>query len=759
MIKSNVRSYELVKAINDEKITFVDAAGTSTLAGIRTGVSTSAVYNDLFASAKTDGKSTQAFIRKEDVLVAATKYTTTKIWVYLDQEGAIKFYQEFVSTAHDFVELALEKYFDENIEIQEFEFLDFIKVLDEEILVVDLFESLSSKLVLDTVDQSDDSVIDFEKNNQEIVVQLEHTSIDFERPVADLADPVDDTSISFETGFFESASQTDSYSVGFEKTAADEQTQADTFSRDVEYNRTYADAVYSVDAIAGFAFTDEESDSLAIDPIGANDDPAFNLAKAPIFESQSVEDTNQVSFSKPVQETVVPSEIYSQLVEKSLDELVGLSDYDYIDFEKVTDENVNQYDEIEVLVEWIRQFEEYVESNDIYSALFEMGQIDDYQDTDDIFDRTVEYNRDFSDTQTISDLVSSVSFNDEESDSVITDPFGLDDDPAFNLDKAPIDLSISNEDLAIISTEKLTAEAQNQTDSIDNFAIDKAIANDQEQIEEVYIGFSTSRTDQYSVDDDYTHTVDFNRDFRESVEYSEDLVRALDKALFDSQTNVDQHYIDFTKPDLEDQYSVDDDFNRTVEYQRTADDSVLIADNLSGIAFFDEETDSVAFDPFHVDDDPAFDLAKPASDTFSVSDQYASESILSKTESQNQTDFISSINTDKSLVETQTQSDSNSIDFAKGQIQETVTEVDYFERTTSYTRLYSETQQQIDENSKTFSKGTVQETVTGVDSRIIQSYKYFYETMSETDSGTLLNTDYVGSYYFDNDFVGSKRTF
>lgn len=759
MIKSNVRSYELVKAINDEKITFVDTAGTSTLAGIRTGVSTSAVYNDLFANARTEGKSTQAFVRKEDVLEAATKYTTTKIWVYLDQEGAIKFYQEFVHAAQEFVEIALEKYFDENIEIQEFDFLDFIKVLDEEIVVLDLFESLSSKLVLDNVDQSDEYVIDFEKNSQEVVDLSETTSIDFERPLFDNEEPIDDTSISFETSFSDSVLQTDNSFVDFEKPLSDEQSQEDSFDRNVEYNRTYADAVYSSDAIAGFSFTDEESDSLAIDPIGANDDPAFNLAKSPIDESLSISDSNLVSIEKPVQETVVPSEIYSQLVEKSIEDLVTQEDQNHIDFEKVTDENVNQYDEIEVLIEWIRQFEEYLESNDIYSSLFEKGQIDDYQNADDTFDRTVEYNRDFSETQTVIDQVSSVSFDDEEYDSVITDPFGLDDDPAFNLDKAPIDLSVANEDLAILSTEKSISEAQNQTDSIDSFAIDKALADNQEQNEAVYLDFSTSCADQYSANDDYAHIVDFNRDFQTSVEYSEDLIRAVDKALSDTQTNVDQHSIDFTKPDLEDQYSANDSFDRTVEYQRNAADSISIADNLSGIAFSDEETDSVAFDPFHVDDDPAIDLSKPEADAFSISDLYTADVSIPKSESQSLSASISTINTDKVLSENQQQLETYSSDFSKGTITETVTEIDYFERTTSYTRSYSETQQQIDENSKTFSKGTVQETVTGVDIGIIQSYKYFYETMSETDSGTLLNTDYVGSYYFDNDFVGSKRTF
>lgn len=759
MIKSNVRSYELVKAINDEKITFVDTAGTSTLAGIRTGVSTSAVYNDLFANARTEGKSTQAFVRKEDVLEAATKYTTTKIWVYLDQEGAIKFYQEFVHAAQEFVEIALEKYFDENIEIQEFEFLDFVKVLDEEILVLDLFESLSSKLVLDNVDQSDEYVIDFEKNSQEVVDLSETTSIDFERPLFDNEAPIDDTSISFETSFSDSVLQTDNSFVDFEKPYSDEQSQEDSFDRNVEYNRIYTDAVYSSDDIAGFSFTDEESDSLVIDPIGANDDPAVNLDKAPIDESLSIPDSNLVSIEKPVQETVVPAEIYSQLVEKSIEDLVTQEDQNHIDFEKVTDENVNQYDEIEVLIEWIRQFEEYLESNDIYSSLFEKGQIDDYQDADDTFDRTVEYNRDFFDTQTIIDQVSSVSFDDEEYDSVIADPFGLDDDPAFNLDKAPIDLSVANEDLAILSTEKSISEAQNQTDSIDSFAIDKALADNQEQNEAVYLDFSTSSADQYSANDDYAHIVDFNRNFQASVEYSEDLILAVDKALSDTQTNVDQHSIDFTKPDLEDQYSANDAFDRIVEYQRNPADSISIIDNLSGIAFSDEETDSVAFDPFHVDDDPAIDLSKPEADAFSISDLYTADVSIPKSESQSLSASISTINTDKVLSENQQQLETYSSAFSKGTITETVTEIDYFERTTSYTRSYPETQQQIDENSKTFSKGTVQETVTGVDIGIIQSYKYFYETMSETDSGTLLNTDYVGSYYFDNDFVGSKRTF
>lgn len=759
MIKSNVRSYELVKAINDEQITLVDATGTSTIAGIRTGVSTSAVYNDILTNANTEGKNTQAFIRKEDILAAATKYTTTKVWVYLDQEGAIKFYQEFVSSLQELVEISFTKYFDETIIAQEFEFIDFLKTLEEEILVVDLFSALSDKLVLDTTELSDSYILDLEKVNQENVDALEQVGLGIDKPLSDIEELVDNTEISFTTKFDDTTEQSDSVDLLNIKSTTDTQLLSDAFSRTVDYNREYTDTVLATEQIAGFSFTDEESDSVAVDPIGINDDPAFDLVKAPILESYTTDDSSLIAVTKPIQDAIVPIELYSSELQKQIEDSSTAIDFQYSSFNKFTDENINQYDEIEVLIEWIREFEEFVASNDIYASVFEMGQIDDSVPSVDEFDRTVEYNRDFSDTQTIADQISSVSFDDLESDSVVTDPIGMNDDPAFNLDKAPIDLSVSNVDLAILEFSKALSELQNQFDLIQQYELNKPLSDSQVIEEQPSIDFATLNADSYSVADDYSAVIDFNRDFQETVDNTDTNTFSIDKSLTDSQANLDDYAIDFTKPDLSDTYSIDDQFTRTVDYNRSASDSVSTVDTLSGIAFSDEESDSVAFDPLHLDDDPAFNLDKPTNDSFTAAEQYVIDNTLPKSDTQNQTDYLNEINTNKSISESQSQTETNSLSFDKGSIPEVSTVADYFDRTTSYTRSYTETQAQTDDKSVTFVKETVQETITEVDSKIIQSYKYLYETMSESDSGSLLNTDYVGSYYFNDDFVGSKRTF
>lgn len=759
MIKSNVRSYELVKAINDEQITLVDASGTSTIAGVRTGVSTSAVYNDILTNANTEGKNTQAFIRKEDILAAATKYTTTKVWVYLDQEGAIKFYQEFVSSLQELVEISFTKYFDETISAQEFEFIDFLKTLEEEILVVDLFSALSDKLVLDTTELSDSYILDLEKVNQENVDVLEQVGLGIDKPLSDIEELVDNTEISFTTQFDDTTEQSDSVDLTSNKSTTDTQPLSDAFSRTVDYNREYSDIVLATEQIAGFSFTDEESDSVAVDPIGINDDPAVDLVKAPILESYTTDDSSLIAVNKPIQDAIVPIELYSSELQKQIEDSSTAIDFQYSAFNKFTDENINQYDEIEVLIEWIREFEEFVASNDIYASLFEMGQIDDSIPSVDEFDRTVEYNRDFFDNQTTTDQISSVSFDDLESDSVVTDPLGMNDDPAFNLDKAPIDLTVDNVDLAIFEFSKALSELQNQFDLIQQYELNKPLSDSQVIEEQPSIDFATLNADSYSVADDYSAVIDFNRDFQETVDNTDTNTFSIDKSLTDSQTNLDDYAIGLTKPDLSDTYSIDDQFTRTVDYNRSASDSVSTVDTLSGIAFSDEESDSVAFDPFHVDDDPAFDLNKPTNDSFTAAEQYVIDNTLPKSDTQNQTDYLNEINTNKSISESQSQTETNSLSFDKGSIPEVSTVADYFDRTTSYTRSYTETQAQTDDKSVTFVKGTVQETITEVDSKIIQSYKYLYETMSESDSGSLLNTDYVGSYYFNDDFVGSKRTF
>ena len=735
MIKSNVSSYELVKAIIDDRSTVVDAAGSS-------------------------NKTTQAFIHKEDILEAATKYTTTKFWVYLDQEGAIKFYREFIANIQDFVAVTFEKYFSDAANSGDFEFLDFLKILDDELVIEDIFAQISDKFEFDVLEQIDEYSISFDSDKQETLVSLDYTSIGIERPLLDLNEVADETSISFSTSYYDAVVQEDASDLSVEKVSADNAQSDDSFARIVDYTRNYSDSVIPVDTIAGLSFTNAESDTAVVDPLGVDDDPAIDIQKAPIEEVSYIDDSSLFSMDMPFADESTSLDTYQQELLKNASDTSLVSEYTYFDFEKFTDESVNQYDDVSVLIEWVRLFEDFSVPDDTYATSFDMGNIDNTVDiNDELITLSLEFSREFDDTSTVLDQLSGVVFDDTESDSVAFDPLGVDDDPAFNLDKSPIDLSVSNEDLVILTAEKLIDNTITQNDAINSFSVDKAIEETQPADESTNLHLSTSKTDIYDALDDFFYTLDINRSFDESLSSAETYELLLDKPIYDSQTSSDSTTFDFTKPDISDSYSVNDVIDLSTLYSRLVDDSLSLIDNLSGITFSDAESDSVAFDPLGVDDDPAFNLDKISSDTYSAVDVPALTVILPKQESQSVDDGISAINSNMGLGDSQSQTDQTSRVFTKDSIQESTTETDVFDRTVVYSRTYTDTQTQSDSNSIDFSGGTIQETLSGTDSRIIESYKYFYEMLSEIDSGSLLNTDYIGSYYFADDFVGSKRNF
>ena len=761
MIKSNVRSYELVKAINESSLTLAGTHNTSTKAGILTGLLTSALLDSAETRAGIDGTATTANINRQDIINASVEYVSTRVCVYLDEEGRIRFYQDYLRDIVDRVEVSFATHFEDTSTVNDsFDFIEFIKTLEDEIItVLDEYSSSADKLLLDNVEYTDSSDLDFTKNESDTVVSSETTSVDFNRPVNDIQNQTDSTALDFGTGSQDSFSTTDGSAISFDKSTQDSQSTTDEFFRTVEYQRIYAEFVNQVDSLSGISFSDEEAESVAFDPFGVDDDPAFDLQKAPIDLTVGLLDDHSAEFTKPQTDAVTLVDIESFEIEKPQSDSLGFSETREFALNKFRDDYVSAYDEVTTLIEWNRYFDDSAIGIDVYSALFEMGQLDDDQQSDDSFDRTVEYNRDFADTQIISDAISSVSFSDQESDAVVTDPFGIDDDPAFDLQKAPIDSSVTNSDLSILAIEKVSEDNLNQYDDIVGFGINKSL-DDLENISDLAnIEFSTSSSDIYSVDDEYSAIVEYDRAFSEFLDYLENTVLSNTKSLQDTQEQTDSKSFDFIRPDLADSYTTNDSFDRTVDYSRTQDDSVTAVDSLSGISFSDEESESVAFDPLGVDDDPAFDLQKPAGDSLTILDASTLDNTLPKQDSQSQTDSLSTLNLDKSLQDNQAQSDTNSFDFVAGTKLDIQAVADFFDRTSIFSRIYQDNQAQSDTNSFTFTKGTISESLIESDSQIIQSYKYLYESMSETDSGTLLNTDYVGSYYFNDDFVGSKRTF
>jgi hypothetical protein len=111
------------------------------------------------------------------------------------------------------------------------------------------------------------------------------------------------------------------------------------------------------------------------------------------------------------------------------------------------------------------------------------------------------------------------------------------------------------------------------------------------------------------------------------------------------------------------------------------------------------------------------------------------------------------------LSDTATATDHVAKDVGKG-INDTATASDVFTRVVEYNRSFDDAASAGDAVAKDISKA-LSDSATASDNftRVVGYNRSFADTATQSDSGVVLNQDYVSGFYFADDYVGIKRTF
>lgn len=131
----------------------------------------------------------------------------------------------------------------------------------------------------DSVGQTDAAAKAFGKNLADVAALAEQISLGTSKSAADTQTLNDVIFIAttFNRAFSDTASFSDATDLSVSKVLLDSVSETDAATLAV--TKLIADSLAMVDSVVGIAFTDAEDDALAIDDLGVDDDPAWNLGK------------------------------------------------------------------------------------------------------------------------------------------------------------------------------------------------------------------------------------------------------------------------------------------------------------------------------------------------------------------------------------------------------------------------------------------------------------------------------------------------
>ena len=133
--------------------------------------------------------------------------------------------------------------------------------------------------VADTLTETDDTSLAITKQLTDITELAEQISLGFSTSIADSQAMSDlfEIATTFNRDFADTASFSDVFSQSLDKPLADSMSDADAATLAVA--KLIADSLAMVDSVVGINFTDNEDDAVAIDDLGIDDDPEWNLGK------------------------------------------------------------------------------------------------------------------------------------------------------------------------------------------------------------------------------------------------------------------------------------------------------------------------------------------------------------------------------------------------------------------------------------------------------------------------------------------------
>lgn len=131
----------------------------------------------------------------------------------------------------------------------------------------------------DTITETDATALAITKQLTDIAELAEQISLGFSTSIADSQALSDlfTLSTTFNRDFADTASFSDVFFQSLDKPLADSMSDADAATLAVA--KLIADSLAMVDSVVGISFVDQENDALAIDDLGVDDDPAWDLGK------------------------------------------------------------------------------------------------------------------------------------------------------------------------------------------------------------------------------------------------------------------------------------------------------------------------------------------------------------------------------------------------------------------------------------------------------------------------------------------------
>lgn len=131
----------------------------------------------------------------------------------------------------------------------------------------------------DTITETDAKALAITKQLADITELAEQISLGTSKTFADSTSFSDLVALvtAFNRTFADTASFTDSATRSVSKVLDDSVAETDAATRAV--TKLIADSLAIVDSVVGISFVDQENDALAIDDLGVDDDPAWELSK------------------------------------------------------------------------------------------------------------------------------------------------------------------------------------------------------------------------------------------------------------------------------------------------------------------------------------------------------------------------------------------------------------------------------------------------------------------------------------------------
>lgn len=509
----------------------------------------------------------------------------------------------------------------------------------------------------------------------------------------------------------------------------------DVFSRTVSYNRVFQESQVTNDSYKVFVVTKGVVDTSYLSEVFVK-----NLSK-PFADNYTAIDIRSVEYGKNVFENIALTEEVLKL-----------------DYVKLADDNAVTQDVLTRTVDFNRSFDDFVDAtDDFYGA----ANIDDDQIANvgkTLVDwlassevRVIDLNIVKSDVATTSDQKAA------ELTKVSSDSFTSTEQLVYSADKIALDTTTTS-DLQTYETGK-TLQDTGTTSEVTDFGFAKTLANTFGYIEQFsYSGVKYLNT-EYTVQDVTTTAWSAYRSFDDLASSSTQISFSASTQLLNITSSTDVLASETTKI-AEDTFVATDTLSRTVDYNRDFVDYIDATDDFYGAANIDD--DQIAsvgkntVDSINTAEQTAYDVSKVLSDSYTVPDVLYSAAYKVTSDTATNTDLVTYsvdkiLNTGYLTQETLSFEASKSIVDILG-----LSETPVFENS----KVLSDSFTKQDEIRNAPNKVVADYTVnTDYVTFYLFTNRFFDEITATNDSGVINNQSYFAESYVEPGYVGTNTYF